>query len=44
MAEVRGETRAGRGGAFECLEGALCVGQPSGEIGVGGERWGKLVR
>ena len=36
MAEVRRETFARRGEAFDGLEGALYEGQPTGEMGVGG--------
>ena len=43
VAEVGGETLAGRGEAFNRHEGALCNGQPTGEVGVGGQSRGEPV-
>ena len=43
MAEVRRETFARRGEVFDGLEGALCEGQPTGEMGIGGQGRGKPV-
>ena len=43
MAEVWGKTFARRGEAFDGLEGALCEGQPKGEVGVGGQGRGEPV-
>ena len=43
MAEVRRETLARRGKEFHSLEGALCEGQPTGEMGVGGQGRGKPI-
>ena len=43
MAEVGGEAFARRGKAFDGLNGALRMGQPAGEVGVGGQGRGKPV-
>ena len=37
MAEVLWKAFAGGGEAFYRIEGALCQGQPAGEMGVGGQ-------
>ena len=43
MAEVRRET-LGRGGeAFNRVEGAMCEGEPVGEVGIGGQGRGNPV-
>ena len=43
MAEVRGETLARRGKASHGPEGAMCEGQPTGEMSVGCQGRGKPV-
>ena len=43
MAEVRRETLARRGEAFDSLEGTFCEGQPTGEMGVGTQGRGEPV-
>ena len=43
MAEVRGEAFAGGGEALYRVEGALGEGEPTGEVGVGGQGRGKPV-
>ena len=43
MAEVRRETFAGGRETLDSLKGALCKGQPTGEVGVGGQGRGKPV-
>ena len=43
MAEVGRETLARRGKAFHGLEGALCEGQPMGDMSVSGQGRGKPV-
>ena len=43
VVEVRRKAFARTGEAFDGLEGVLCKGQPTGEMGVGGQGRGKPV-